>query len=114
MPFFGQSQETPLSRQIGADATLFGIGAFYEQPIFNNFLAEISAGIGSITERTDWRINYAYFDFAPYTRVAIKRFYNRDNRVRKGKSIHFNHGNYIGIQNKFILRNKTRRISRND
>ena len=38
----------------------------------------------------------------PYTRIGIKYYYNRDNRVRKGKEINNNRGNFLGLQNKVM------------
>lgn len=100
-PFFAKAQQDiALERQIGVDATFLGAGVFIEQPLSTNILAEISAGVGSSVSRTLGNISYTYNDFRPYTRIELKRFYNRDNRVRKNKNVLFNKGNYIGIQNK--------------
>ena len=38
----------------------------------------------------------------PYTRIGIKYYYNRDNRVRKGKEINNNRENFVGFQNKVM------------
>lgn len=100
LPFFMKAQDIAVKRQIGIDATILGVGAFIEQPISTNILAEISAGVGSSVIKNLGSIKYVIDDFRPYTRIQLKRFYNRDNRVSKNKNILFNTGNYIGFQNK--------------
>ncbi|CEN39756.1 hypothetical protein [Capnocytophaga cynodegmi] len=100
LPFFVKAQDIAVKRQIGIDATILGVGAFFEQPLSTNILAEVSAGVGSSVLKTSGSINYVSNDFRPYTRIELKRFYNRDNRVSKNKNILFNKGNYIGFQNK--------------
>ena len=100
LPFLVKAQDIAMKRQIGADATILGIGAFIEQPLSTKILAEVSAGIGSSVTKSDGSTSYLYDAFRPYTRIGLKRFYNRDNRVRKNKDISFNKGNYIGLQNK--------------
>lgn len=102
VPFISKAQDISLDRQIGIDVSFLSIGAFYEQPISKNILAEISAGIGSSATKSTGSFGYIYNDFHPYTRIELKRFYNRDNRIRKNKNISFNKGNYIGFQNKIF------------
>lgn len=98
---FGFSQKTPLQKQLGIEATFTGVAVSYELPLSNNILTDISAGVANGTVTGNSSFTYSYFDFfKPFTRVEVKRYYNRDNRVQKGKDINNNRGNFIGIQNK--------------
>lgn len=96
--------DTSLQRQFGVEVNLIspGIGGSYELPLSRNFLSDFAGGFGLPIVKgwgsigiDDGRIN-------PYTRVGIKYFYNRNNRVKKGKEINNNRGNFIGIQNKMM------------
>ncbi len=102
IPFIGQAQDISLGRQIGFDASFLSAGVFYQQPLSETILAELSAGVGSSVTKSTGSFGYIYDDFRPYTRIELKRFYNRDNRMRKNKDISFNKGNYIGFQNKMF------------
>ena len=81
-------EDTSLIKQFGLEANLVspGVGASYELPLLK--------GWGSVAI-DDSR-------FKPYTRIAVKYYYNRDKRARKGKEINNNRGNFIGIQNKLM------------
>ncbi len=77
IPFIGQAQDISLGRQIGLDASFLSAGVFYQQPLSETILAELSAGVGSSVTKSTGSFGYIYDDFRPYTRIELKRFYNR-------------------------------------
>ncbi|MBS9774898.1 MAG: hypothetical protein KGV59_07065 [Tenacibaculum sp.] len=99
---FGQQKESKLNKQLGIDATILGAGVFYEYPLSNKILSEISVGIGSSFVYAAPTVGFRLSTYRPYSRVALKWYYNREKRLKKGKSISLNVGNFIGIQNKIM------------
>ncbi len=99
---FGQQKESKLDKQLGIDATILGAGIFYEYPLSNKFLSEISVGVGSSFIYATPTVGFNFSTYRPYSRVALKWYYNREKRIKKGKSISLNVGNFIGIQNKVM------------
>ena len=94
--------DNALQKQFGIEANLIGpgIGASYELPLSRRFLADLYGGFSTpILKGSSGMVIYLG-EFKPYTRVAVKYYYNRDRRVRKGKEINNNRGNFLGIQNK--------------
>lgn len=112
--FFGYSQDIALKRQFSVDAAFVGLGITYEQPLSENILVEGSAGIGSSVYVGASSINIQFLEFSPYTRLEFRRFYNRDNRLRKGKEINDNRGSFIGIQNKIMYNANSGRVMFNE
>ena len=96
--------DNALEKQFGIEANLIGpgIGASYELPLSRRFLADLYGGLGTPILKGWGAIAIDDSHFKPYTRVAVKYYYNRDRRVRKGKEINNNRGNFLGIQNKMM------------
>ncbi|GET46422.1 hypothetical protein [Capnocytophaga felis] len=106
LPFLGHSQSTELKKQFGIEASILSLGASYELPVSTNILAEFSAGMGAANIK-DYGLSMGvnFGEYTPYTKIGLRRYYNRDNRVRKGKDISYNRGNFVGIQNKILYGN---------
>jgi hypothetical protein len=96
--------ENYLQKQFGVEANLVapGFGVSYELPISRRFLTDIYGGFGMPIAKGWGSIAIDDGHIKPYTRIGIKYYYNRDNRVRKGKEINNNRGNFLGLQNKVM------------
>lgn len=101
-------QSTELEKQLAIEASIVSIGLSYELPISEKILTEFSAGFGSAAyKHLGWDLGIYLANYTPYSKIAIKRYYNRDNRIAKGKEINDNRGNFIGFQNKIMYGNDT-------
>lgn len=96
-----------LDKQFGLEISLFGVGASYELPLSHNILTEISAGFSASNYNHNdlfgHHFKFAFDEQSPFAKVHFRRYYNRDNRFRKGKEINNNRGNYIGIDSKYFF-----------
>lgn len=101
-PLFLLGQETKMNRQFGPEVNLLGVGAFYEQPISESVLGEISLGYGNIWKKTNTELQTKLGLYRPYSRINLKWYYSRRSRLKRGKNIHHNSGSFIGVQNKFF------------
>lgn len=100
---FSYAQEDiSLKKQFGIEANLIGGGVSYELPLSQKFLADFSGGFGLPIAKGWGSVAIDNSRIKPYTRIEIKRYYNRDNRLQKGKEINDNRGNFIGIRNKMM------------
>lgn len=90
-----------------------GISMSLEMPVSKNITIEPALGFGpgydlhsdengGMTERMDWR--WALLEPSFHGSVYGKFFYTRASRVKKGKSLLLNSGNFIGIKVKYISR----------
>ncbi|ATA67363.1 hypothetical protein [Capnocytophaga cynodegmi] len=102
LPFFTYAQ-SDLQRQFSLEASIISLGIAYEQPLLKNTEAELSAGIiDFFKSEMGYSINSLTEKFSPYTKVALRHYYNRNHRERKGKDNSFNKGNFIAFQNKIL------------
>ena len=102
--FIYAQEDTSLIKQFGLEANLVspGVGASYELPLSKRFLSDFTAGLATPLLKGWGSVAIDDSRFKPYTRIAVKYYYNRDKRARKGKEINNNRGNFIGIQNKLM------------
>lgn len=91
-----------LDKQFGLEVSLFSIGASYELPLSHNILMEFSSGFSAHNLNDSHSLNLRPFEYNPFSKVLFRRYYNRDNRFRKGKEINNNRGNFIGIDSKLF------------
>ncbi|GET45714.1 hypothetical protein [Capnocytophaga felis] len=102
LPFMGRSQ-ADLHKQFSLEASWLRLGIAYEQPLFKNTEAELSAGVGDFfNQEKGYSINSLNEKFSPYTKASFRYYYNRNKRERKGKDNSFNRGNFIAFQNKIL------------
>ena len=104
------SQSNFLENQLKLEYNLLGVGVSYETPISEKFLIDFGAGIGGGVDNAEsyvWDFNSS---LAAYFKGEFKYMYNREKRLKKGKSLENNAGNYIAFQTKYF----TRRFSEND
>ncbi|GIM53321.1 hypothetical protein CAPN004_23500 [Capnocytophaga cynodegmi] len=97
-------KETSLQKQFGIEANLVapGFGLSYELPISQKILSDFAGGFGMPIAKGWGSIAIDNNRIKPYTRIGVKYYYNRANRVNKGKEINNNRGNFIGLQNKVM------------
>lgn len=98
------SQVDYLQNQFKLEYNLLGFGVSYETPISEKFLIDIGAGVGGGVDNSEsyiWEFNAS---LAAYFKGEFKYMYNREKRLKKGKSIENNAGNYIAFQTKYFTR----------
>lgn len=100
---FGVKAQTELKRQTGLEATIISLSVNHQQPLAKHLLADISLGFGSSSVSSPGHLNYYSGLFSPFGRVSLKWFYNRTKRLNNAKSLDFNHGNFLGFQNKMVF-----------
>lgn len=94
------AQETTDNLQKIVRANLVSPGIEMELPISNKSTLSANTGIGvsgSYMNLSYTNSGFTYF-IAPFLDLSYKKFYNRDIRVRKGKNISSNSGNYWGAR----------------
>lgn len=102
------TDETRLRSLFKADLGIEGIGLTYEPRISNRFAIDVSAGTGGgydIGEEGHFGYYWYFANPAFYFSLTPKYFYNRKKRLDKGKKLHFNSGNYIGLKLKYATPN---------
>ncbi len=97
---YGQENEHKLEKQLGIDFTLVSASVFYEHPLTNTILGEASVGISNAFTKEPTAIGISFSTYRPFSRVSLKWYFNRKERLEKGKDISLNTGSFIGIQNK--------------
>lgn len=103
---FGMKAQTELVQQTGIEASILSLSVNHQQPLTKSLLADISLGYSSRFYSGYNGVSFYVAEFSPFTRVEFKQFYNRKKRLNKGKNLDFNHGNFIGIQNKLVFVDK--------
>ncbi|WP_445748745.1 hypothetical protein [Polaribacter sp.] len=96
------SQEESLENQFKLEYNLLGVGVSYEIPISEKFLIDFGAGVGGGVDNAEsyvWDFNSS---LAAYFKGEFKYLYNREKRLKKGKSLENNAGNYIAFQTKYF------------
>ncbi len=92
-------QEGLKSSQVKANLILFGTSASYEKSISRKTSLNFEAGL-------NYWFSYAYSDYfgsdfgytlAPIVSVEGRHYYNLDKRLRQGKSIANNSGNFLSV-----------------
>lgn len=98
-------QESALQKQFGFEVNLVspGFGVSYELPISKRFLLDFAGGFGMPMHKREGSLVINSGEINPYTRFELKYYYNRDRRLRKGKEINNNRGNFIGAQSKLMF-----------
>lgn len=93
-----------LQKQFGVKANLVapGFGAFYELPVSQKVLSDFTLGFGMPILKAWGSVEIDDSRIKPYTRIGVRYYYNRAKRLRKGKEIEYNRGNFLGIQNKIM------------
>lgn len=93
------SQEGLKSSQLKANLILLGASASYEKSISKRTTLNLEAGL-------NYWFSYAYSDYlgsdfgytlAPVLSVEGRHYYNLNKRVRQGKSIANNSGNFLSV-----------------
>lgn len=103
------SQEDYLVNQFQLEYNLLGVGVSYETPISEKLLINLGVGVGGGIDDSEsyvWEFNSS---LAAYFKGELKYIYNREKRLKKGKNMENNSGNYIAFQTKYF----TRRFSEN-
>jgi hypothetical protein len=98
------SQYNDLENQFKLEYNLLGAGVSYEIPISEKFLFNLGLGVGGGVDNSEsyvWEFNSS---LAAYFKGEFKYMYNREKRLKKGKSIENNAGNYIAFQTKYFTR----------
>ena len=75
-------------------------GIEYETPFFNQSTFSINSGIGyggSHPNLTTYASGWLYL-IAPFADIHYRNYYNLEKRLNKGKSIHYNAGNFWGLR----------------
>lgn len=75
-------------------------GIEYEAPLFNQstFVVNIGVGYGdSNPNLTTYASGWLYM-IAPFSDIHYRNYYNLEKRLNKGKSIHYNAGNFWGLR----------------
>lgn len=105
--FSQEKLNTGLTSQFKINYYLTGLDASYEIPLNNKFTFEAGAGIGAGSYirnlpflEESFRIDFNTFPVLRL-RSKLKYTYNRENRIKKGKSINHNSGNYFALQGTF-------------
>ena len=105
---FGQKNATTPDTQLltlkKIDAGPQGVGFTYEPKLSKKSTVDLSVGAGAGYTIQSGSFNYVGEVFKPalYLSATPKYFYNRDRRLRKGKTLHLNSGNYIGFRLKYV------------
>lgn len=86
---------------------LNGIELAVEIPVAENITIEPAVGLGPSYDISEWDSNWVSYHWAiaePSVHASVygKLFYNRDKRMRKGKSMLFNSGKFIGAKIKYV------------
>lgn len=106
--FSAIGQSTPLnptrSNLLKLDLGLQGIGLTYEPRLSDKLTIDLSAGAGGAYDIGEGSLTYSFILTHPavYFSLTPKYFYNKEKRIRKGKSTLLNSGNYIGLRLKYV------------
>ncbi len=99
--------DTALRNLTKIDLGFQGVGLSYEPRVGSKTTIDFAAGIGAGTVVSEDRIEQKFYVLAPsfYFGINPKFYYNRQKRIRKGKSVINNAGNYIGARMMFVAGN---------
>ena len=81
-----------------------GVDFSIEIPVDKKITIEPAVGVGPTYKKTDWdeyvppSNEISYFDQGLHVSMYGKYLYNRNRRLNKGKSLHLNSGNFIGMK----------------
>lgn len=94
--------DVALKKQFGFEVNVVspGFGVSYEYPLSKNWLLDLSGGLAMPIIKGWGSFNIDDSSINPYTDLELKYYYNRAKRLRKGKEISFNRGNFFGVQSK--------------
>jgi hypothetical protein len=103
------SEDSQLSEQFKLSFNIVSFEAAYELPITNSIGLEAGIGLGAgnyirstILNSKELGASLSFKSFPPVRfRTKLKYVYNRDKRLKNGRDISYNSGNYIGIQGTF-------------
>lgn len=95
-------QTNTLETYAKIDLGFSGLGFSVETPINHRIILEAAAGLGA-GYRIDEDFIYRFYfeDPAFFASAHGKFYYNQEKRVRKGKSLSLNSGNFFGIKVKY-------------
>lgn len=84
-----------------------GLELAVEIPVTDNITIEPAVGLGPSYDISEWSANWVSYHWAiaePSVHASVygKLFYNRDKRMRKGKSMLFNSGKFVGVKIKYV------------
>ncbi|RYE19692.1 MAG: hypothetical protein EOP45_12250 [Sphingobacteriaceae bacterium] len=94
---------TSLKSLTRLDLGFGGVGFTYEPRLGNKMTMDLSAGAGGGYNVHEGGVDYRWDLLQPsiYFIVNPKLYYNRQKRIRKGKSVLNNSGNYFGLRLKY-------------
>lgn len=97
------AQDTRMKSFSKIDFGFSGLGVSYETPLSEKFLFEVGAGLGAGYIIDNETFNYTWYldDPSAFLSVHGKYVYNRHTRVKKGKSLNLNSGNFWGLKMKY-------------
>jgi hypothetical protein len=97
------SSDTSLKSLVKLDVGLQGVGLTYEPRISKKITIDLSAGAGGGYNVSEAGVGYEWSVFQPafYFMVTPKFYYNRKQRIEKGKKFQNNSGNYLGLRLKY-------------
>jgi hypothetical protein len=99
--------DTSLKTLTKIDIGFQGIGLSYEPRITNKITIDLAAGIGGGNYVSEDRADYRWSLLEPafYFIINPKFYYNRQRRLKKGKTLLNNAGNYLGARIKYATGN---------
>ena len=104
LPGFSQNREQNTEKTLKINGINPGIA--YEIPVLKKSTVSANIGVGyggSMKNTTEYASGFLYM-IAPFFDIEYRKFYNLEKRIRKGRSIQHNSGNYWGTR--FLLRGK--------
>ncbi len=80
-----------------------GLEISYELPFSKSIIWENNLGIGMGMEGHSSSASYTFYldRPVPFVKSQLKWLYNRKKRRSKGRSLHNNSGNFVGLQSKY-------------
>jgi hypothetical protein len=105
--------DTALHTLTKIDLGFQGVGLSYEPRTGSKTTVDFAAGIGGGNKVSEDRNEYRWNILQPslYFIINPKFYYNRQKRIRKGKSYLNNAGNYIGARIKYVTGNGSSNVN---
>jgi hypothetical protein len=96
--------DTSLRSFIRMELSFQGLGLGYEQRLGKHTTVDFAAGHGGAYWVEPGSLTYSLGFLTPafYASVTPKWYFNRAKRQRKGKTLAWNAGNYLGLRTKFV------------
>ena len=104
-PIYSQESEQPITESV-LRFNLVNPGVEYEAKISQESTIAFNLGAGyggSYKELTTSASGWLYM-YSPFVDVQFKHFHNLESRIKKGRNITYNSGNFLGVR--FLTRGK--------